>query len=103
MQSVRDELNDIRAVIRAGCGYTGVTQAELAAFMGIRPETLSRKMNNKGHFTDDELAIAQEVVWYKAFLKGEGSERVKHQGNRYRRFADSGPGRVRLIRDGAGQ
>ena len=58
-----------RAAIRAGCAYTGVTQQELAKKMGIRPETLSRKMKGRA-FTEDELEIAQGVIKYRAFMEG---------------------------------
>ena len=104
MKYVDEELRDIRSAIRAGCAYTGVTQYELAGFMGIDKATLNRKLNAKGRrFTDEELAIAQEMVRYRDFLKGEGNARTKYKGDRLRNPASSAHGRVCFVGDGAGQ
>ena len=68
MRQMCQEMRETRAAIRAGCAYTGVTQAELAGKMNIRPETFSRKMSGVP-FTEYELIVADKVVKFSAFKK----------------------------------
>ena len=58
-----------RRAIKAGCAYWGINQQALAKKMGIRPETLSRKMKGKS-FTEDELEVAQKYTNYLSFMEG---------------------------------
>lgn len=57
------EMASVRAEIVTSMKETGMRQEELARRIGIRSETLSRKMNGRP-FTEDELiAIKQLFRW----------------------------------------
>jgi len=54
----------IRAEIVMSMKEAGMHQEELARRIGIRPETLSRKMNGKP-FTEDELVAIKRLFRWK--------------------------------------
>lgn len=60
---MQKEAASVRAEIVTSMKETGMRQEELARRIGIRSETLSRKMNGRP-FTEDELiAIKQLFRW----------------------------------------
>lgn len=63
---------EVKRAIRAGMGYTGHTQQELARKMGISEDTLRRKLRNPVGFTLRELIAADNAVRWTAFIKEEG-------------------------------
>lgn len=64
--------NEVRRAIRAGMGYTGHTQRELAQKMGISEDTLRRKLRRPEGLTLGELIAADMAVRWTAFVKEEG-------------------------------
>lgn len=55
--------------IRAALAYTGKTQAELAARMGMHEDTLGRKLKRPGSFTVEELINADRAVMFERFME----------------------------------
>lgn len=64
------EMASVRAEIVTSMKETGMRQEELARRIGIRPETLSRKMNGKP-FTEDELVAIKRLFRWKG-IGGRG-------------------------------
>lgn len=60
------EVDCIRA-IRAGMAACGVSEERMAAKMGIRRETLSRKLNRQAPFKLREILLADEIVKWTEF------------------------------------
>ncbi len=63
-----EKANYVRA-IRAALGYTGRTQEELAEHIGIRPETLSRRLKDPGELRLKELEKADELIGWSYFME----------------------------------
>lgn len=63
-----EKANYVRA-IRAALGYTGRTQEELAYHIGIRPETLSRRLKDPGELRLKELEKADELIGWSYFME----------------------------------
>ena len=61
--------DDLRRSIFAGLAYTGKTQQELAQKLGISYNTLRRRLNSPDSFTKAELAAADKVIRWTAFVK----------------------------------
>ena len=60
--------------IRAGMGYTGNTQEDLARKMGMSPSTLARRFDHPDRFTIAELEAAERVLKWSKFLPAGGDK-----------------------------
>lgn len=59
----------VKKAIKAGMGYTGHTQNELAHKMGISEDTLRRKLRRPESLTLGDLIAADKAVRWTAFAK----------------------------------